>query len=257
MFRPRQLLRPLAPALLTLLIGLGFLAFSAGPVGPTGPQNGDANGNGSLDVGDIVYLLEYLFQSGPEPIAIATDPELPPIGAIIDWWAPNPATPIPVGYVPCLGGAVSDPLSPLFGEPIPNLVFRYPRGAETPADVGTVGGASSHTHSAASAHEHGLVSGMSQSDLGHEHLWARFSSSSLTWRDGQQNVIVSFTNGTPSAGSGHYPLSPPPGSPSLFLDTSTHSHAHGTVTLSVDAPTVFAHSNVPPTFRLTKLMRIY
>ena len=34
-------------------------------------QSGDANGSGSVDIGDVVYLLSYLFHGGPEPVALA------------------------------------------------------------------------------------------------------------------------------------------------------------------------------------------
>lgn len=33
-------------------------------------QNGDVNGDSSRDIGDVVYLLSHLFQSGPAPVPI-------------------------------------------------------------------------------------------------------------------------------------------------------------------------------------------
>jgi hypothetical protein len=35
--------------------------------------NGDANGDGAIELADAVYLLNYLFQGGPAPVAIADD----------------------------------------------------------------------------------------------------------------------------------------------------------------------------------------
>jgi hypothetical protein len=33
--------------------------------------NGDVNGNGTLEIGDAIYLLTYLFANGPEPLSLA------------------------------------------------------------------------------------------------------------------------------------------------------------------------------------------
>jgi hypothetical protein len=44
----------------------------AGPAG----ENGDANGDGVLDLSDPIYLLRYLFQEGPAPVACADSPDL-------------------------------------------------------------------------------------------------------------------------------------------------------------------------------------
>ena len=60
----------------TLLVVVGPITSGAGggcPVGP-GPEaecNGDVNGDGSLNIADGIYLLEYLFNMGPAPVAIA------------------------------------------------------------------------------------------------------------------------------------------------------------------------------------------
>jgi hypothetical protein len=43
--------------------------------GPAG-ENGDANGDGVLDLSDPIYLLRYLFQEGPAPVACADSPEV-------------------------------------------------------------------------------------------------------------------------------------------------------------------------------------
>lgn len=61
-------------------LGLGGPASNCSPVPPWNPAsspfptaawNGDINGDCSLDIGDAVSLLSYLFASGPPPAAIA------------------------------------------------------------------------------------------------------------------------------------------------------------------------------------------
>ncbi len=67
---------------IVLLVGvIGLIAVNAGS-GPSG--NGDVNGDGGIDLGDAVYLLSYLFEEGPEPVAIAGEPSAPVC------WPPHP-----------------------------------------------------------------------------------------------------------------------------------------------------------------------
>ncbi len=40
--------------------------YKGGPE-PVYPEAGDVNCDGSIDLGDAVYLLNYLFKNGPEP----------------------------------------------------------------------------------------------------------------------------------------------------------------------------------------------
>ncbi len=47
---------------------------SAGGVPPT--ENGDTNGDGVLDVSDVVYTLRHLFQQGPSPVPLEDPPHL-------------------------------------------------------------------------------------------------------------------------------------------------------------------------------------
>ncbi|MCA8959338.1 MAG: hypothetical protein KDC38_02445 [Planctomycetes bacterium] len=68
---------------MTMFLLLVILAFAANagpgscPTGTTGGAcdpaecNGDVNGDCGVDVGDVIYLLDHLFQSGPPPVAIA------------------------------------------------------------------------------------------------------------------------------------------------------------------------------------------
>lgn len=67
-----------------LLLGLHSLRAVPGDGGGrVASQNGDVNGDGGIDIGDPVYLLSWLFQGGPEPVAVAAgggcpDPETCP-----------------------------------------------------------------------------------------------------------------------------------------------------------------------------------
>lgn len=39
--------------------------------GPMATENGDCNGDSIRDIGDVIYLVQWLFEGGPEPVAIA------------------------------------------------------------------------------------------------------------------------------------------------------------------------------------------
>jgi hypothetical protein len=70
----------------TLFFGVFLVSVSCGKIlraqenewsGFPARENGDANGDWSLDVSDPVYLLSYLFLGGPAPVPIECLPELP------------------------------------------------------------------------------------------------------------------------------------------------------------------------------------
>jgi hypothetical protein len=92
-----------------------------------------------------------------------------PIGAIISWWRPGPAVPIPAGYQVCDGSTITDPASPYVGEQLPDLTDRFIKGV-TELALGTRGGSASHAHSitiaSAGRHSH---SGSADSAGGHSH----------------------------------------------------------------------------------------
>jgi hypothetical protein len=44
----------------------------AGYVGATFVQRGDVNANGTINAADVVYLMNYLFIGGPQPIPLET-----------------------------------------------------------------------------------------------------------------------------------------------------------------------------------------
>ena len=106
---------------------------------------------------------EYLRRVGDEIVGATL--VAPPIGSVT-MWAGNSLTP-PSGWLLCDGAAI-DPtvytsLAPVIttrfntgGEPpgwirVPDLRTRFPFGATTDIDRGTIGGASSHSHSLGSA----------------------------------------------------------------------------------------------------------
>lgn len=49
-----------------------FSAAQAGR-GRSATENGDTNGDGARDISDAVYFLSWLFQGGPEPVAVAQE----------------------------------------------------------------------------------------------------------------------------------------------------------------------------------------
>ena len=59
---------PLRAAILrTVLLGLGLFATSYSGAQERVYRRGDANGNGSIDISDAVYVLNFLFNGGPAP----------------------------------------------------------------------------------------------------------------------------------------------------------------------------------------------
>ncbi len=58
-----------------IVVAVGVVTVKAGP---TASGNGDINGDGSINVGDAVALLSYIFEGGTPPVAIAGPPGLTP-----------------------------------------------------------------------------------------------------------------------------------------------------------------------------------
>ena len=59
-----------------LILGFSLHVRAGAPVEPM--RNGDVNGDGTIDISDVVYTLLYLFQSGSPPVACAQDNTLTP-----------------------------------------------------------------------------------------------------------------------------------------------------------------------------------
>jgi hypothetical protein len=67
------LVRKLLAACCVLVLGVGLAHLGVAGPEPCANQNGDNNGDGARDLSDAVYLLTFLFQGGPAPVAICPD----------------------------------------------------------------------------------------------------------------------------------------------------------------------------------------
>ncbi|MCA8962483.1 MAG: hypothetical protein KDC38_18285, partial [Planctomycetes bacterium] len=182
------------------VLGLGVLtprALSA----PSG--NGDTNGDGIIDLADVVHLLAYMYEGGSPPAPLSATSTAVPIGTVVDWLAPDGITSIPDGFVVCNGAVVADPQSPFDGFAVPDLVGRFVRGAATIDDIGNLAGAETHSHELTHSHDEFL----DVSPACHQHEVAHFEPGPLRWVSGNGAVIIDYTNGVENTGSGHFPLS--------------------------------------------------
>jgi hypothetical protein len=84
---------------------------------------------------------EFIPRPNPEPGLQEV-----PLGTVLDWYRFDASIPVPEGFVICDGSAVADAASPYLGRATPNLADRFVRGVTSPAQIGTSGGASTHTH---------------------------------------------------------------------------------------------------------------
>lgn len=64
--------------ILAVLISVGFVVGLAAPAAAVlpfiTPHNGDANGSGVVDMTDAIYLLNFLYSSGPAPVPLDCEP---------------------------------------------------------------------------------------------------------------------------------------------------------------------------------------
>ena len=128
--------------------------------------------------------LAPLAPIGSVPYALTAGGSVP-VGSIVDWYRPTPATLVPSGWALCNGDLVADPESPMNGQPTPNLINRFVRGLDpalmTPTSYGAgaasplpdAGGADSlalgHGHTTQPhSHGHNHTHSITQ-DPGHSH----------------------------------------------------------------------------------------
>ncbi len=100
-----------------------------------------------------------------------------PIGTVLDWWK-APRSRVPDGFQLADGSPVTDRDSPFFGSNLPDLRGRYIKGAQTPRQLGTAGGATSHNHG------------------DHEHVWAQTTPQCDWMTDDLQHSGVLLTGWT-------------------------------------------------------------
>ncbi len=75
-------------AFVILVLSTSFVAEPEMPVASaTTGVSGDVNGDGVADIADVIYCLEYMFASGPEPVCCRTavDSGIGYPIAILDW----------------------------------------------------------------------------------------------------------------------------------------------------------------------------
>jgi hypothetical protein len=226
-----------------------------------------ASVGGRIRIGAVPYAVESLSS------AHALDGV--PVGGIIDWWRPSGSTALPpAGFVVCDGSQVNDAASPYNGMTVPDLRNRFTYGANLVTDIGTTGGAASHTHTVDLGshthtvdlnHDHPSASAAALSAGSHAHTVLTFDG--IDWYGGNGTLVGDWNNGfTQPAGSGFYPMWA--GVAQNVVSSSAGAHTHnvdlpalGTTLVSsssVDLPatTSSSSSNLPPYVGLLKIVRI-
>jgi hypothetical protein len=187
-----------------------------------------------------------------------------PIGAVIDWWRPDPSFPIPDGYEICDGSVVQDPKSPLDGHTLPDLSDRFVMGITNPDLIGETGGSSSHRHQVDIDHQHDA--GHTDYEGRHNHLWLRttlLSGGDLQYisygSDGLTTLVGVLQDGEgvdrddgPAATwfFGKY-------SNVYYTENAgNHRHDFNVPALGSQLKDCTMDSNVPPFYGLLKIMRV-
>ncbi|MFN0057156.1 MAG: hypothetical protein ACKVX7_01745, partial [Planctomycetota bacterium] len=116
----RRLCYVVAAGAVVALTTFGLIRASSSVAGgPSG--NGDVNGDGSINIGDPVYLLTFLFSSGPAPVAIAGG-----VSCVCDEGSFRITDPI--GGEPTLNFGPTDDCSLGISAASPGLQLRDPNG---------------------------------------------------------------------------------------------------------------------------------
>lgn len=182
----------------------------------------------SVDVGNGLqaFPLERL-HAAPYAVSARRADNGVPLGTVIDWWRPTPATAIPDGWEVCDGTPIVDPTSPLVGTDKPDLIDKFARGAD-PTDP--------------NLDPLGFTSGGQDETPAHQHRWSHFNGNDW-WSfsaGGSWIKITAWGDGMDSAGSGHNPLSRPDNTGGWDLFTAMHP----------------AQTNMPAYVGLIKLCRV-
>jgi len=82
----------LGAAVVFALFLTGEFGFAGGPLAR---ENGDVNGDSTIDLSDVIYLLRYLFSGGPAPVPLRPKGGPLPATGLRDCFSYSPAQPIP------------------------------------------------------------------------------------------------------------------------------------------------------------------
>jgi hypothetical protein len=200
-----------------------------------------------------------------------------PIGAVIDWWRPNPSWAIPSGFAICDGSTVNDAGSPLNGVVLPNLTSLFIVGVTNVNNIGITGGSSAHSHIVDINHDHpsvnssssGSYTGNTVSVPDHNHRWAwGYNGDWQSWRSsGAGELMIVWGDGFGNEGSGIYAIGSTSGDSGQWytekdgghyhqFSVPSHFHSVDIPALGTSNKTTTTVSNVPPYYGLLKLMRI-
>jgi len=204
----------------------------------------------------ITVIIVAMVNGVPVDVIAQTQAPDVPIGAVIDWWRPNPSYPIPEGFMIADGSPVDDPDSPLDGTTLPDLTGQFIRGALDIRTIGNSGGDLTHIHELE-------VPSRTEESGEHHHIWADFRTVGTKWVsfiDGYPNseiTIVDWDNGIHNDGAGFYPLgmSAERASNQLtrFGTDREPDHSHS---LDQDAFTGSQENHLPPYTELLKIIRV-
>jgi hypothetical protein len=193
---------------------------------------GVANPGQPLVVDGVIRASEGLiFPDGSRQTGAVT---AIPIGAVIAWWRPDSSFSWSgEGFQLCDGSTITDPGSPLLGQKTPDLRQQFIRGVVSYEEIGTTGGAATHSHGFVMlSHTHGM---------GHVH--------SVTGSTGKPEQTAGDRIAGGSIANADHTHS---------IDT-TSANANPTqtgVASQTQAGSTLAASNLPPFMDLLMIMRI-
>lgn len=240
--------------------------------------NVSAAGSPTVTTVTVLWDLSYALDSGIatgtvwtgiiSPIASGT-PYQVPLGAIMDWYPSLTGVPaLPYGWVQCDGQTLTDPLSPMNGQVVPNM-----NGAAGGADtfsngkiaVFTRGGTSSGVYTADTviAHNHG-TSGLTAAT--HTHGPGSLSTDTEANHTHVVNIYKQFANAASGGGVGNLWQDPPDGSNTVTSNGGgSHSHSVNAGTTAASGALAISGSTdnngaatetIPKNVSVVKIMRV-
>ena len=190
-------------------------------------------------------------QANPGHGALKTQPGEVPLGAVIDWWRPDPTFPVPDGFLIADGSRVADPKSPLDGMALPDLRAKFVRGARDVADIGASGGASEHVHTVTPQASY-------TSYESHHHEWSHLDvnpDGKRVWvsydPQAQPVLMTIWSNGIGDEGAGNFPIATGGTAESFHTNSAVHRHE-----VVIPAFTTAPAANDPSYVGLLKIVRV-